>query len=94
MSERNPVDWCLANHAFIKPSVVNLPSGVTWVYSKTIVVGESEELRLMAPAEAVEVADDRRHQGAGRAEGQRPVGHRAARHRAAGRRRKFTVDRK
>jgi dihydroorotase len=31
-----------------------------YAYSKTIMVGESEELRLMAPAEAVEVADANR----------------------------------
>jgi dihydroorotase len=31
-----------------------------YAYSKTVMVGESEELRLMAPAEAVEVADANR----------------------------------
>jgi dihydroorotase len=31
-----------------------------FAYSKTVMVGESEELRLMAPAEAVEVADANR----------------------------------
>src|SRR6201985_233976 len=31
-----------------------------YAFSKTIMVGESEELRLMAPAEAVEVADANR----------------------------------
>src|SRR5262249_56283007 len=31
-----------------------------FAYSKTVMVGESEELRLMAPSEAVEVADANR----------------------------------
>src|SRR6201993_39869 len=31
-----------------------------YAYSKTIMVGESEEIRLMAPSEAVEVADANR----------------------------------
>ena len=31
-----------------------------FAFSKTVMVGESEELRLMAPAEAVEVADANR----------------------------------
>jgi dihydroorotase len=32
-----------------------------YAYSKTVMVGESEEIRLMAPAEAVEVAEANRH---------------------------------
>ncbi len=31
-----------------------------YAFSKTVMVGESEEMRLMAPAEAVEVADANR----------------------------------
>ena len=69
---------------------------VSWAgiygFSKTVMVGESEELRLMAPAEAVQVADANRdvivgikvRVGRGSSRHSR---RRAARHRAAGRER-------
>ncbi|MGY4510184.1 putative amidohydrolase [Bradyrhizobium sp. USDA 3650] len=62
-------------------------------FSHRIMVGESEELRLMNPIEAAKVADaiqprsHRRHQGARGAALLGHVGRRAARHRARGRER-------
>ena len=63
-----------------------------YAFSTRVMVGESEEIRLMAPIDAVEVAErqprpHRRHQGAGRRPRLGPLGDGAARHRAAGRRR-------
>ena len=63
-----------------------------FAFSKTVMVGESEEMRLMAPIEAVQVADANRdvidrHQGAGRARLERHSWRGAARHCAAGRER-------
>ena len=56
-------------------------------FSHRVMVGESEEMRLMNPIDAVKVAEPkprphRRHQGAGRPPRLGHLGDRAARHRA------------